>query len=72
MQNFCKRQNGRNGICRNPANATEIRLAFAEMLQTSKKRNWDLRNFRKRQNGENSLRSILYDSKEKRREENEE
>ena len=42
MQDFCKRQNGRNGICRNAANATEIRLAFAEMLQTPRKYGWHL------------------------------
>ena len=33
MQDFCKHQNGENGICGTPASLTEIRLAFAEVPQ---------------------------------------
>ena len=55
------------GVCGTPASLTEIRLAFAGMLQAPRKYGWHLQNFCKHQNGGNSLRSILYDSKEKRR-----
>ncbi len=55
------------GVCGTPASPTEIRLAFAGMLQTPRKYGWHLQKCCKRQNGGNSLRSILYDSKEKRR-----
>ena len=40
LQDFCKRQNGRNGVCRNAANATEIRLAFAGTLQAPRRYGW--------------------------------
>ena len=53
LQNFCKRQNGENGICRTSANVKMGKMAFAELLQTSKRRKWHLQNFCKRQNGEN-------------------
>ena len=67
LQESCKRHGNTVGICRNPASATEIRLAFAGMLQVPRKYGWHLQECCKRQNGGNSLRSILYDSKEKRR-----
>ena len=62
MQNFCKRQNGRNGICRTSANVKMGKMAFcrtsanvklekmalAEMLQTSNWRKWPLQKCCKR------------------------
>ena len=42
LQDFCKHQNGGNGICRNAASATEIWLAFAGMLQAPRKYGWPL------------------------------
>ena len=45
MQNFCKRQKGENGLCRTSANAKKEKMAFAELLQTSKWRKWPLQNF---------------------------
>ena len=48
LQDFCKRQNGRNGLCRNAAKAAEIRLAFAGTLQTSREYGWPLQECCKR------------------------
>ena len=42
LQDFCKHQNRRNGLCRNAASATEIWLAFAGMLQAPRKYGWPL------------------------------
>ena len=67
LQDFCKRQIGGNGACRTSANVKLEKMALAEMLQTPRKYGWHLQECCKRQNGGNSLRSILYDSKEKRR-----
>ena len=53
MQKCCKRQKGENGPCRTSANAKKEKMAFAELLQASKRRKWSLQNFCKRQNGEN-------------------
>ena len=55
MQNFCKRQNGGNGLCRTSASAKKEKMAFAELLQTSKWRKRPLQNFCKRRKGENGL-----------------
>ena len=48
LQDFCKHQNGRNGLCRNAANAMGIRLAFAGTLQASRKYGWPLQECCKR------------------------
>ena len=66
LQECCKCHGNTVGICRNAANATEIRLAFAGTLQVPRKYGWHLQECCKHQNGGNSLRPILYDSKEKR------
>ena len=55
MQNFCKRQNGGNGLCRTSANVKMEETAFAELLQAPKRRKWPLQNFCKRQKGGNGL-----------------
>jgi len=55
LQNFCKRQNGGNGLCRTSASAKKKKMAFAELLQAPKRRKWPLQDFCKRQKGENDF-----------------
>ena len=55
MRNFCKRQNGENGLCRTSASVKKEKMAFAELLQALKRRKWRLQNFCKRQKGENGV-----------------
>ena len=43
------------GLCRTSASAKKEKMAFAELLQASKRRKWPLQDFCKRQKGENGL-----------------
>ena len=55
LQDFCKHQNGENGVCRTSANVKMEKMALAELLQMPKWRKWRLQDFCKHQNGENGV-----------------